>query len=61
MATFWYAAMREDGVYSRGPQGSHNRMSLEEMCVDFGVLVDLHLLQIISIYVYPLVENYIPS
>jgi len=43
MATFWYAAMREDCVYSRGLQCSHNRVSLEEMCVDFGILVDLHL------------------
>ena len=40
--------MREDCVYARGLQCSHNRVSLEEMGVDFGILVDLHLLQIIK-------------
>jgi len=49
--------MREDCVYARGLQCSHNRVSLEEMGVDFGILVDLHLLQIISIKVYHLVEK----
>ncbi len=52
MATFLYAAMREYCVYSRGLQSSHNRVSLEEMCVDFRILVNLHFLQIISIKVY---------
>ena len=49
MATFVYAAMREDCVYSRGLQRSRDRVSLEEMRVDFGILVDLHFLQMISI------------
>jgi hypothetical protein len=50
--------MREDCVYSRGLQCSHNRVSLEEMGVDFGILVDLHLLQIISTKVYHLVKKH---
>ena len=49
MATFLYAAMREDCVYARGLQRSRDRVSLEEMRVDFGILVDLHFLRTVSV------------
>jgi len=32
----------KDCVYSRGLQRSRDRVSLEEMRVDLGILVDLH-------------------
>ena len=57
MANFWYAAMREECAYSRRLQSSHNRVLLEEVCVDFGILVDFHFLRSVSIEIYISIDN----